>query len=139
MIERDGDFVPKEGGTNRFREMCTDLPIRVGDLPAAAGAESGVLSGFGMLSALGKEVILTVGVNACDFDPAGTTYVLYLDGFERETSSSKAARLRLLRLSKRFGSTFSESESSGEGARRLRAGAELRTIAEGSLACRHQW
>jgi len=59
--------------------------------------------------------------------------------FERDTSSSKAARLRLLLASNIYGSMFSESESSGDGARRFRLGAELGVIASQllvSLVCK---
>jgi hypothetical protein len=49
---------------------------------------------------------------------------------EIETSSSKEDLLRLLAKSRRFGSTFSESEFSGEAARRLREGAEEGVMAE---------
>jgi len=57
---------------------------------------------------------------------------LYREGFEYDTSSSNADRLRLLKESSRFGSTFSESEISGEGARRFREGAELGVMASTS-------
>lgn len=49
--------------------------------------------------------------------------------FARDTSSSTAARLRLLFDSNIYGSIFSESESSGDGARLFRLGAELGVIA----------
>ena len=44
---------------------------------------------------------------------------------------SEEARLRLPARSSRLGSTFSESEFSGEGARRLREGADDSVIATG--------
>ena len=48
---------------------------------------------------------------------------------DAETSFSKEARFRFPKESKRFGSTFSESEFSGETARRFRDGAEDGVIA----------
>lgn len=51
------------------------------------------------------------------------------EGLEFETSSSKAERFLFPMESIRLGSTFSESELSGEAARRLREGAEDGVIA----------
>ena len=51
------------------------------------------------------------------------------DAFEADTSSSMAARFRFPMGSKRFGSTFSVSEFSGEAARRFKEGAEDGAIA----------
>jgi hypothetical protein len=48
VMERDGDFVwPKDGGTKRRRafRMPLDLGL-VGERPAAAGAEAGVVLGL---------------------------------------------------------------------------------------------
>ena len=50
----------------------------------------------------------------------GTVVRLYLADFEAVTSSAKSARLRLPRDLRMFGSTFSESELSGEICRLLR-------------------
>lgn len=44
----------------------------------------------------------------------GTVVRLYLAAFEVDTSSPKSERLRLLKDLKMLGSTFSESEFSGE-------------------------
>ncbi len=49
--------------------------------------------------------------------------------FERETSSSTDDLFLFDALSNKYGSTFSESEFSGEAARRLREGAEKGVIA----------
>lgn len=49
--------------------------------------------------------------------------------FARDTSSSNAARLRLVSDSSMYGSMFSESDSSGDGARLFKLGAELGVIA----------
>lgn len=51
----------------------------------------------------------------------------------RETSSSSDVRLRFARLSKMFGSIFSESETSGEGACLLRFVVGLGAKAVGEL------
>jgi hypothetical protein len=72
--------------------------------------------------------VLRRGVEGCcGLD--GTVLSEYRDGFEVETSSSKAARFRLPIESTRLGSTFSESEFSGEAARRFSAGADERVMA----------
>jgi len=54
----------------------------------------------------------------------GIVVRLYLADFEVVTSSPKSARLRLLRDLRMFGSTFSESELSGEVYRLFKEGAE---------------
>ena len=46
------------------------------------------------------------------------------DCLDADTSSSKAARFLFSKESSRFGSTFSESEFSGEAARRFKEGAD---------------
>ena len=51
------------------------------------------------------------------------------EGLESETSSSKADLFLLPTMSSKVGSTFSESEFSGEAARRLSEGAEEGVIA----------
>jgi hypothetical protein len=50
----------------------------------------------------------------------GTVVRLYLGDLEVVTSSPKSARLRLLKDLRMFGSTFSESELSGEACRLFR-------------------
>jgi hypothetical protein len=54
----------------------------------------------------------------------GIVVRLYLADFEVVTSSPKSARLRLLRDLRMFGSTFSESELSGEACRLFKEGAK---------------
>jgi hypothetical protein len=54
----------------------------------------------------------------------GIVVRLYLADFEVVTSSPKLARLRLLRDLRMLGSTFSESELSGEACRLFKEGAE---------------
>lgn len=123
--DSEGEVMPRIiGGANRRREV--GLPMkRVGDRPAAAGAEHGVVR-TAVTDALGCGVTV---VTVPDRDRYGFASVvvsqrfLHTD-FAREMSSSMHPRLRLLELSNTPGSMFSESESSGDSARlfRLEAG-----------------
>ena len=118
--ESGGGLTPKDGGANRGR-----LPRRpafliwVGDLPAAAGAEAGVGMDLVDMSSLG----VNEGRMSWPVFPEVTVLKLYRTGFERVCSSSKVRRFRL--VDSRFGSTFSESEFSGEACLRFSEGAEL--------------
>lgn len=124
-MESEGDLPPRVGGTNRCRGR--DLFARGGDRPAAGGADAGVTDD------LENTVAGDAGGGAIDlFDlfnglcsVAGVKVgVKVRDSFASETSSSKAARFRLILALKKVGSMFSESERPGDGARRL-SGAEL--------------
>ena len=116
-MDRDGDLMPKEGGAKRClprRLFRLDL---VGDLPAAAGAVNGVVD---------LAVVSVRGVNVVASDRRGLVGIvlrLYRAGLDTETSSLRSARLRLMKDLRVNGSTFSESDASGEACRRLRDGA----------------
>jgi hypothetical protein len=94
----------------------------VGDRPAAGGAEIGVVD-------------LKVSIRGVETVWKGVGCVVEMvlrlkrDGLDADTSSSKADRFRFPTRSRRFGSTFSESEFSGEAARRFKDGAEDGVIA----------
>ena len=108
-MDSDGDLAPNEGGANRVRGRvfrCFDL---VGERPAAAGAEAG---------AVDLLVVSNRGVKVEAFDIRGLSdgivVRLYLGAFEVDTSSPKSARLRLPKDWRILGSTFSESDRSGD-------------------------
>jgi hypothetical protein len=123
--DRDGVFVPRDGGMNLLRDCVPPIRFCGGERPAAAGADTGV-AGLMKIPVRGVD---TTGGSRRRVDADEIVARLYLDGLQTDTSSSKPERFRLLMESKMVGSTFSESESSGEGARRLREGAELGVIA----------
>ena len=128
--ESGGGLTPKDGGANRGR-----LPRRpafliwVGDLPAAAGAETGVGMDLVNVSSLG----VNVGTMSWPVFPDVTVFKLYRTGFERVCSSSTATRFRF--VDSRFGSTFSESEFSGEACLRFNDGAEFVRPGPESIRC----
>ena len=86
----------------------------MGERPAAGGAEAGAVAllvsrrGVKVEPARGRDFVNEAVVNS------------YLADFEVVTSSPKWALFRLLRDLRMFGSTFSESELSGEACRLLR-------------------
>lgn len=115
VIDSDGDLVPIDGGTKRRRGCWRAGRLRVGDLPAAGGAESGVM----VVEEVSRRGVAGTTLGPCS---GGRIDKLWRAGFDlaKETSSSKMALLRF--RSKDLGSTFSLSEFSGEAARRLRDG-----------------
>ena len=122
MIEIAEDLTPNAGGTKRRRDSARpSLLGLVGERPAAGGAEIGVVD-FCTVSRRGVDR----GWKARGCDVVSR---LYRDGFEKDTSVLKGPLLRLPARSSRLGSTFSESEFSGEGARRLSEGAEDGVVA----------
>lgn len=124
VIEIAGDLTPNAGGTKRRRDSARPSLLGfVGERPAAGGAETGVLD-FCAVSSRGVD--RGWKARGCD-----VVLRLYRDGFERDTSVSNEALLRLPARSSSLGSTFSESDVSGEGARRLSEGAEDGAIAIG--------
>lgn len=118
------------GGANRRR--VTGLPIgRVGDRPAAAGAETGVARDtFTAALVCGVTVVTALGRDRYGFVFAGVAQPLLHVDFARDISSSMHPRLRLIDDSKTLGSMFSESDSSGDGARlfRLRVGFDTMAV-----------
>ena len=126
VIEREGDLVwPKDGGAKRRRAPRTPFDLSfVGERPAAAGAEAGVVEGLVM--------VLRRGVAVCGGRRGlvdGIVVKLKCCGFRMETLASADEYLRFLMESKMFGLTFSESDSSGEAWRRFNDGAELGAMA----------
>lgn len=127
-MENEGDLLPRVGGTNRWRGK--DLFARGGDRPAAAGADNGVTDALenvktGEAGGITLDLVNLIGGHC-------SVVGVFKDrgSFASETSSSKAARFRLTLAFQKAGSTFSESERPGDGARRLR-GAELGVKAVG--------
>lgn len=116
VMDNAGDLVLNDGGAKR-RLLGRKVALLglVGERPAAGGAETGVIDW--KVSVLGVEIR-----GVCIL--VDTVLRERRDGLEVETSSSNVARFLLPIESIRLGSTFSESEFSGEAARRFRAGAD---------------
>jgi hypothetical protein len=94
----------------------------VGERPAAAGADTGVVDWKASIRGV------VTAWESLGF-VVGMVLRLKRDGLEADTSSSKADRFLFPTRSIRFGSTFSESECSGEAARRFKVGVDDGVIA----------
>ena len=88
MIEIAEDLTPNAGGTKRRRDSARPSLLGfVGERPAAGGAEIGVVD---LCTVSKRGVERGWKARGCD-----VVFRLYRDGFERDTSVSNEARLRL--------------------------------------------